>query len=131
MTNGKLQVDEDGWLYLGRNTETSNDSKVNSQIDLELLNEMMKNINPKLPSYKKQQLVDLITEFKDLIPSNPKKLPQTPHMKCTIENTEVTNTHQYRLARTESKKADDIVSEMSKDDIIKPSMSLTALLLWL
>jgi hypothetical protein len=46
MTNGKLQVDEDGWLYLGRNTETLNDSKVNSQTDLELQNEMMKNINP-------------------------------------------------------------------------------------
>jgi hypothetical protein len=46
MTNGKLQVDEDGWLYLGRNTEISNDSKVNSQTDLELQNEMMKNKNP-------------------------------------------------------------------------------------
>ena len=68
-------------------------------------------------------MVDLILEFKDLIPSNPKKPPQTPLMKCRIENTEVVNTRQYRLAQTEAQKADEIVKEMLKDDIIRPSMS--------
>ena len=77
---------------------------------------ILQQVNPKLPEHMKKEMVDLL-------PSNPKKPPQTPLMKCRIENSEVVNTRQYRLAQTEAQKADEIVKEMLKDDIIRPSMS--------
>ena len=126
MSTSNLKIDEDGWLYLGGGkpgTSSTNSRNAESFSDSELRKDILKQVNPKLSDSMKEDLVNLIMEFKDLIPANPKKPPRTPLMRCKIENFEVVNTRQYRLAQTEAQKADEIVQEMLKDDIIRPSMS--------
>ena len=125
LPTSNLKVDEDGWLYLGGGKPAQNPSEecAGEQVDAAFRNEILKQVNPKLPEHMKKEMVDLIMEFKDLIPSNPKKPPQTPLMKCRIENSEVVNTRQYRLAQTEAQKADEIVQEDRKSTRLNSSHS--------
>jgi len=120
-TQSNLRVDDEGWLFL--QTPTSDSTSQSSNSFIQLKEQILRQINPALSDFQKQQIIDLVLKYKHLIPENSKKPAITPILEHHIENSKVTFVKPYRLSRAEYDKAETLVKEMFKDGIIQRSSS--------
>ena len=118
-TQSNLRVDDEGWLFL--QTPTSDSTSQSSNSFIQLKEQILRQINPALSDFQKQQIVDLVLKYKHLIPENAKKPTITPILEHHIENSKVTFVKPYQLSRAEYGKAETLVKEMFKDGIIQRS----------